>query len=193
MNFKMFFQIYKVKIITSICIILAIYGILLFIMNQNNIINLPFIPSRKIPYSSITSSDNAFKLTFDSSYGLKNIKTNSYIINLINSDNFSFLVSSIPKYNFKLKEILESDKQTFLKSFKNYTQITNVKEEKHNNISGYSYFIIYSENSIEYKLIEFITEIDNTLYFFDIQFPLKQERKYQTIANELLNSLTIIK
>lgn len=191
MNIRLFYEVNKTKIKITISVILGIS--LLAIIICSIIFNSKLNAKRKsqITYSSVTGSDSSFKISLNDNYNLKSSSSNDYVLILKNSDNFSLTVSKVAKYNFELRKILESDQQSFLQSLGNYTNLSEISEAKYQNISGYSYSLDYTQNSNKYILTEFLTEINGTLYFFDIKYPKNQEKKYKEIQNDLLNSISI--
>lgn len=191
-NFRMILDVHKtkIKIVISILIIISILGIIIYKIVTNPENNIPFFSSSKASYTSIQSSDNIIKLTFNDSYGLNNKPSDTHVLYLTNSDDFLLSISKVQKYNFDLKKILESDMQTFLKSLGNYSNLSTISDVQYTNISGYIYSLNYTSDSAEYKLYEFITEINGALYFFDIRFPTKYESKYENLKDEILNSIS---
>lgn len=187
----MFLDVHKTKIKISVLILLiSILGIIIYKIVTNPENNIPFFSNSKISYTSIQSSDNVIKLTFNDSYGLHNEPSDTHVLKVTNSEGFLLSISKIQKYNFDLKKILESDMQTFLKSLGNYTNLSAISDAKYTNISGYIYSLNYTSNLTEYKIYEFITDINGALYFFDIKFPTKHESKYENLKNEILNSIS---
>lgn len=192
MKFRLFFEMHKTKFKIGISIAIAVFllTIIIYSIVSNPELKIPFYSRNSNTYTSIKSSDNTFQISLNNNYELQNISSNSYILNIQSSDGFSLTASQVEKYNFSLDKILKSDQQTFLSSLGDYTNLSDIKETKYNNISGYSYSLKYIQNSKEYKLTEFITEINNTIYFFDIQYLTKHEKKYKNLGNELLNSIS---
>lgn len=191
MNLRLFFELHKTKfkIGISIVIVVLLLTFIIYSVVSKPKLKIPFYSRKSNTYTSIKSSNNAFQISLNNDYGLENTTSNSYILHIHNSKEFSLTVSQVQKYNFSLEKILKSDQQTFLNSLGNYTDLSEIHETKYKNISGYSYSLKYIHNSKEYKLTEFITEINNNLYFFDIQYPVKYETKYENLKIELLNSI----
>lgn len=193
LNLRLFYEVHKTKIKITTSIILGILLLVLIVcfIIFNSDSNIPFYKEKSQTYSVIESSDKSFILSLNNDYNLQNSNSNNYVLILKSSDNFSLTVSKVSKYNFELLEILKSDQQSFLESLGNYTNLSEILEIKYNNISGYLYSLNYTQNSKEYILTEFLTEINGNLYFFDIKYPKNQEKKYKDIQNDLLNSISI--
>ena len=193
MNFRLFFEIHKTKfkIIASIIVVILLLGIIVYKIITNPENNIPFYNGiSKNTYTTIKSSDSSFEISLNNNYELNQSDSTTYVLYINNSEDFSFTVSLVKKYHFTLKETIESDQQTFLNTLGNYENLSDIYESKYQNISGYSYSLNYTNNSQEYKLTEFITEINNNFYFFDIQYPAQYESKYEPLKDELLNSIS---
>ncbi len=192
MNFRLFYEVHKSKFKIGISIVLAVIILTIIIcsilLNPERNIRLYTRPSN----TTITSSDKVFNISFNNSHNLNSVTSNNYILALENSEDFLLAVSKTSKtFNFDLKKILESDKETFLNSLSNYENPSEISNKSYTNISGVSYNLTYNYKSIDYVIIEFLTEINENLYFFDIRYPKALENKYENLANELLNSITI--
>lgn len=191
MRIDRFIEIHKkkTKIILLILLAILLLGFIIYIFLGKNI---SFLFKNKSTSSIINSSDNIFQISVDNSYNLKYSPSDKYILNIYSNDGFSLTVSKVNKYNFKLKDILISDQENFLNLLGEYSNLSKISEKKYYNISGYTYSLNYINDIKEYKLTEFVTEIENNLYFFDIQYPIKKEFLYKNIQENLLNSISII-
>lgn len=192
MNFRLFYEVHKSKFKIGISIVLAVIILAIIIcsilLNPERNIRLYTRPSN----TTITSSDKVFNISFNNDHNLNSITSSNYILALENSEDFLLAVSKTSEtFNFDLKRILESDKETFLNSLSNYENPSEISNKTYTNISGVSYNLTYNYKSIDYVIIEFLTEINGNLYFFDIRYPKALENKYENLANELLNSITI--
>lgn len=192
MNFRLFYEVHKnkFKIGTIIAVSVILLSIIIYhiVFNPEN--NIPFY-TRPI-FITTSSSDNSFDISYNSSYNITSKKSDIYVLVLENNEDFLITATkSSKKFNFELNKILSSDKKTFLANLGNYKETTEVTNKTYKNLSGAEYNIIYTHNSIDYILIEFLTEINGNLYFFDIRFPKILQDKYEPITNELLNSITI--
>lgn len=138
------------------------------------------------------SSDNSFSMKINSNYNMKKASLENYVLNLYTDDNFFLYVSCIEKHNFDLTKIIESDKKIFVQELENYTILTDITEVSYNNISGYSYSLSFTKNNSFYILYEFITVINDKVYFFDIEFPEENANLHFYLADELLKSISLI-
>ena len=192
MNLRLFYEVHKSKFKIGIIILLAVaaISIIVFKFLSNPERNIPFYT--KPQTTTISSTDNNFTISYSNNYNLTQKKSNNYVLALENDEDFLITVTKNSKdFNFSLEKILSSDRDSFLSSLENYKETTAITTTNFNNISGVSYTIVYKYKSIDYVIIEFLTEINNNLYFFDVRYPKALQEKYVPITNELLNSITI--
>lgn len=192
MNLRLFYEVHKSKFKIGITVLLSvtILSIVILKILSNPERNIPFY--KKPQNTTISSADNSFSISYSNNYNLSQKKSNNYVLALENDEDFLITVTKNSKdFNFTLEKILSSDRNSFLASLENYSETTAITTTNFTNISGVSYTIVYKYKSIDYVIIEFLTEINNNLYFFDIRYPKALQEKYVPITNELLNSITI--
>lgn len=182
------------RIILVLIILILIVLITLFLYKNHKVKNAPYYKEtyHYIPrFVKIESSDKAFSLRVNEDYTIKKLSSEKHVLNIYTDDGFSILATKIKKYNFDLLKIIESEKTSFLEHLGEYSNLTDLVETKYKNISGYSYSLQIKNDEKNFEVFEFITEINENLYFFDIIYPTKFSKEYKELADELLNSITI--
>ena len=183
------------RIVIVIVIIALLVSIAIIIYRNKKYEDIPYYKESirlTTTYKDIKSSDNTFTLKVNSDYDIKKASLENYVLNLYTDDGFFLYVSSIEKYNFDLTRIIESDRKSFIQGFENYTDLTDIIEKTYNNLSGYSYSLHFIKDEKNCILYEFVTIINNKIYFFDIEYPEENSEIYSTLIEELLNSISLI-
>lgn len=188
----------KKVIITAIITITLILIILFFIKVKtkteakdvkpiNTTINNPETNS-----TLFLNTDFHISLELSNTYGLKQyIPINDYLLELRSDSNLNIFLSNKNFIEGKVfKDIVDADKLAFTESFKDISNISEVKELNINGNTAYTYSFHYLDTNLNTSFYIQITwlEIDNNYYIFDIEFPLDNLQSYPNIIMETLSS-----
>ena len=182
------------RIIIVALIVLLITAITIIIYRNQKYKDIPYYKENirlATTYKDITSFDNSFTIKINNDYDIKKASLENYVLNLYTNDGFFMYVSSIKKYNFDLLKILESDKNLYIQKFEPYSNLTDITETAYTNLTGYSYSLNFTKQDKNCVLYEFVTVINNKIYFFDFEYPAENAQMYLKLINELLNSVSI--
>lgn len=184
----------KVVIIASILVIILI-ALILFIARK---ISAPKenTQSENPPTSTVfNSSDHSVSIELSNTLNLKPYASNpDYLIELRSENNLNIFISkkdTLP--NQTLSSIIEADKIAFLEHFESYSNLSETKELAVNNHQAFTYSFHYLDKTLNQAFYLQVTwlQIDNTLYIFDIEFPLDDLPFNTNVSSAVLSSFKI--
>lgn len=181
----------KVAIIATIAIILLIIVVVLIarkISAPKHTANTDITPTSTVFHSS----DHSISLELSNSFKLKPYDSGlGYLLELRSEDDLNIFISKENTISNKnLSSILEADKLAFLENFESSSNISETKELSVNNNPAYTYSFHYLDKTLNqaFYLQVVWLQIDNTLYIFDIEFPLEDLSFNTNITSAVLSS-----
>lgn len=180
----------NVKKVVIVIIILIIICLIIFVPK---IIKLKKQNSN--PNSIFISSDNSLSIELSKQYAFsKYTPTQEYILELRSPSNVNLFVSRKNLIeNKNLNTIVSVDRDSYIKNFNSYSNLSEVAELTINGYSAYSYSFHYldsKDNKTSYYLQIIWIETENGYYILDIEFPLNFLDTNYSIINDLISNLT---
>lgn len=142
------------------------------------------------------SPDHSVSVELSNALNLKNYESNlGYLMELRSENNLNIFITketAIP--NQALSEILEADKNTFLSNFESHSNLSETKELSVNGNLAYTYSFHYLDKTLNKAFYLQVTwlQIQDTLYIFDIEFPLDDLSFNTNISSAVLSSFKLI-
>lgn len=168
-----------------------------------------FIPKKEAPNKKLNTTENVknenkpfedknqlISLTLDKSYGLAQYdSTQDYILELRSDNDLNIFIEKekiIP--DRILYNIVNKDKEIYIKEFSTTSNISDIREVSFTNGSkGYTYCFHYQDSKTKkpyYLQIIWAQGIDN-YYVISIDFPLDKLTTFSRIINEITNGIKI--
>ena len=183
-------------------IILLVVIILIIIITISSIVIFKFTYSNKIeqdtnslPYTIFTDKNNSIKLTLSKDYGLTSFSSDNYLLELRSDNNLDIFVSHETLIeNRSLSDIAKADLDAYLKEYKTYSNLSELREFKKDDKSIYTYSLDYLDSQIKtaFYLQVIWFETENGYYIIDIEFPLDDLDNYKNIINETIDNFKIL-
>lgn len=185
----------NIKKILIILIIILIIVISIFFIHKSK--TSPDIKVNKKDNKSnsiFTSDDGSISLEFSSEYNFsKYTPIQDYILELRSDNNANIFISKKDILeNRDLKSIVTSDRTSYIKEFKSYSNLSDIAELTLNNHQAFSYSFHYLDNRTPYYLQIIWVQIENSYYIIDIEFPLDSLETNSNIITNLLTTFKII-
>lgn len=182
----------NVKKVVIVIIILIIICLILFIPKI-----IKFKNQNSNPNSVFISNDNSLSIELSKQYAFSQyIPTQEYILELRSSSNVNLFVSHKNLIeNKNLTSIVSADKDSYIKNFTSYSNLSEVAELTISGYPAYSYSFHYldsKDNKTSYYLQIIWIETENGYYILDIEFPLESLNTNYNIINELINNFKMI-
>ena len=186
----------KVAIVSAILVLILLVIIFLVARKIS-------VPAKKEPEKQETNStttvfeslDHSISVELSNALNLKNCESDlGYLMELRSENNLNIFITkenTIP--NQSLSEILEADKTTFLSNFESYSNLSETKELSVNGNLAYTYSFHYLDkprNKAFYLQVTWL-QINDTLYIFDIEFPLEDLSFNTNITSSILSSFKV--
>ncbi len=185
----------KKVVIIAVILIVLLMSLTLFIAHKIT------TPKKKEDSNSATSStiydsiDHSISLELPNTFNLNSYNSNlGYLIELHSKEDLSIFVAKEEKIENKtLAEIIEADKLAFLSNFEGHSNLSDTKELSVQNHLSYTYSFHYlDQNSNQPFYLQVIwLEIEDSLYIFDIEFPLDDLPFNTNIASSVLSSFKV--
>lgn len=184
----------KVVIVSAILVLIVILIIFLIAHKISTPKNEPESQA-SAPNSTIFNSfDHSFSVELSNAFNLKNTDSGlGYLMELRSENNLNiFIAKENNLQNQTLSEIIEADKIAFLENFDN----SNVSETKELSVNGnlaYTYSFHYLDKTLNKAFYLQVTwlQIEDSLYIFDIEFPLDDLAFNTNIASAVLSSFKV--
>ncbi len=186
----------KVAIVSAILVLILV--LIIFLIARK--ISTPNKETEKQDSNSTTtvfeSPDHSIRVELSNALNLKNCESDlGYLMELRSENQLNiFITRENAIQNQALSEILEADKATFLSNFESHSNLSETKELSVNGNSAYTYSFHYLDKSLNkafYLQVAWL-QINNTLYIFDIEFPLDDLSFNTNITSAVLSSFKII-
>lgn len=191
-----FLNIKKVIVIILIVVILVV-GIIIKISVKNTS-DEPQTTSDKSTQnktSIFSSDDKSISIELLNSYKLEEYDSD-YLLELRSSDNLNIFVDRNQAIeNRNLSDLMNKEKENFISTFENSSNVSEVKEISINNNQVYTYSFHYLDKKINttfYLQVMWI-QIDDKYYIFDVEFPLDDLSFYSNVPTSILYSFSINK
>ncbi len=185
----------KKVVIIAVILIVLLMSLTLFIAHK---ITTPKKKEDSNPATSSTiydSIDHSISLELPNTFNLNSYNSNlGYLIELHSKEDLSIFVAKEEKIENKtLAEIIEADKLAFLSNFEGHSNLSDTKELSVQNHLSYTYSFHYlDQNSNQPFYLQVIwLEIEDSLYIFDIEFPLDDLPFNTNIASSVLSSFKV--
>lgn len=188
-------NIKKVVIVSLILIIFLISILIMIFVKIHNNKNTPDISEKIIEEEKnivFYSEDKSISVELSKAFNLKPYSSNlGYLLDLRSDNNLDIYISRenmIP--NKQLLEIVEADKNVYLKKFESYSNLSEIKELSVNGNIAYTYSFHYLDKNLNNAFYIQVTwlQINDTLYIFDIEFPLDELVFNSNISSSILSS-----
>lgn len=183
----------KVLIVIAIIIAIIFMSFIFFKPKTNN--NTPQILDNKKGTSIFVSADNAVSIEFSKKYEFSEYTpVQDYILELRSPNSTNIFVSHKDFIENKtLENIASGDRNSYIKKFKSYSNLSDISELTLNgNSKAYSYSFHYLNNKMPYYLQIFWIETENGYYTIDIEFPLDSLQSNLDIINDLITTFKTI-
>lgn len=190
------FQFHKELNIKKILIFVVIFLILIFLIF--------FIPKifKKVeekeiedsePNKTFLSNDNSISIVLPKEYGFSEYKPiKDYILELRTENNMDIFVSRkelVPNRDFNT--IVSSDRDSYIKTFNTYSNLSEIAELTINGNVAYSYSLHYLDNKVAYYLQIIWIQTDSGYYVIDVEFPLDTLNYNHKIITDLITNFKI--
>ena len=178
-------------------IFLIILIIILLISSSIIIYKLLIMEPEETPkeeFSTYYGSNNSISIILSKKYNLKSVNSTDYLIKLKSDKNLGIFISRNEFINKTLEEVANADLKTYIQSFPETSDVSNLEEFIINDNPGYTYSFHYIDTETEtpYYLQVIWININNEFYTFDFEFPLDDLNNYTDIINETLDNFKII-
>lgn len=181
--------------IASAILVLILFLIIFLIIHK---VSTPKEPEKTKTNPSTTifeSSDHSISIELSNALNLKNCESNlGYVMELRSENNLNiFITKENAIQNQALAEILEADKNTFLGNFESHSNLSETKELSVNGNLAYTYSFHYLDKILNKAFYLQVTwlQIGDSLYIFDIEFPLDDLPFNTNISSSVLSSFKI--
>ena len=186
----------KKVLIVSISIILILLIIVFFVLSQRSKLEQKNygekLGNNKVFY--ILSKE--VQVIIPKSYELKQFNTyTNYLLELRNEKSLNVFVSKLTVESDRtIKNIIQADRETYIKEFNSISNLSDIKELSINNNPTYTYSFHYldkNQNKAFYLQIVFM-QMNNNLYVFDFDFPLEDLSMYSNFITDFLNNFKVL-
>lgn len=184
----------KIKIIITLLIIALLLGIITFVLFKfyNNNQNSNILTSQE---NSTFLIDNNFTITIDPSYKLKEFSPMpNFLLELHSENNFNIYINKLENPdNYSLYMISKADLSSYPSNFQNVTELSELKNSTLNGFDSYNYDFKYLDptSSITYFMNIFFTQIRNSIYVFNFDFPVSNYEQYKNQINSIVSTISI--
>lgn len=169
-------------IVISILILIVIIGVFIFLRLKN-----------KNSSDVLFSSNQELSIEIPKKLKLEQIQNPNYILYL-QSNNLRIRVSKINRFlNKSLEKIIEADKETYLKNFQNYNNVSDIIHLEINGYNSYMYTFDFTTTSPNIILSSknIAIEQNDVIYMIDFTVNSAFIQNSNEIINEILLSLKI--
>ena len=178
-------------------IFLIILIIVLLISSSIIIYKLLIMEPEETPqeeFSTFYDSNNSISITLSKKYNLVSVDSDDYLLKLKSTKNLGIFISNNELLNKTIEEVANADLKTYIQSFSETSDVSNLEEFKINDNLGYTYSFHYLDSQTEtvFYLQVIWININNEFYTFDFEFPLDDLNDYTDIINETLDNFKII-
>lgn len=186
----------KKVLIVSISIILILLIIVFFVLSQRSKVEQKnygeTLGNNKVFYSL----SKEVQVIIPKSYELKQFNTyTNYLLELRNEKSLNVFVSKLTVESDRtIKNIIQADRETYIKEFNSISNLSDIKELSINNNPTYTYSFHYldkNQNKAFYLQIVFM-QMNNNLYVFDFDFPLEDLSMYSNFITDFLNNFKVL-
>lgn len=180
------------KVIILVVIILILIFLIFFVPKMFKKAKEKIIEDSE-PNKIFTSSDGTIELVLSKEYGFSEYKPRqNYILELRTENNLDIFVSHkelIENRNFN--NIVSSDRDSYIKTFNTYSNLSEISDLTVNGNPAYSYSLHYLDNRVAYYLQIIWIQTDNGYYIIDVEFPLDTLNSNHKIINDLITNFKI--
>ena len=184
-------KVIGILVIFIIAIVLFISGIknMLTKPEKVNLSNTPNIEQSTIYYSD----DQNISIEMLNSYKLKKYKSD-YLLELRSHDNLNiFIEKNSAIENKNLADLIEKEKNNYISSFENTSNISETKTITINENPVYTYSFHYLDSNLNttFYLQVMWLQLGNEYYTFNIEFPLDKLSFFTNVSTSVLYSFNI--
>ena len=187
----------NVKKVIAIIILIGIVflGITLLVAKKISAPKLLANTEEKDSTTIFYSPDQKESLELLTSFNIKQYNSDlKYLMELRSDANLDIFVSKeevVKGRNFE--EVVENDKQAYLKNFNSSSNVSDVKELNIGENPAYSYSFHYLDNTLykAFYLQVIWMQVEDTYYIFDIEFPLDDLTLNSNIASAVISNFEI--
>lgn len=156
--------------------------------------NQPIAQEDNINQSTIFySDDNSISVELLNSYKLKKYESD-YLLELRSHDDLNIFISKNPAIeNKNLADLIEKEKNNYLSTFENTSNISESKSITVNENTVYTYSFHYLDPNVNttFYLQVMWLQIGNDYYTFDIEFPLDKLSFFTNVSTSILYSFSV--
>lgn len=185
------------KILIILLIILLIIGIVIFIVfrirNSSDEKSSSIIKNETV--QTFVDSSNSISVSIPSKYPLSKFSSDSNrVLELQSSDGLYVLFSKKDMSSnwFSVYDIIEKDKEKYVLSYENNSNLTGTTNYSLNNMQIYSYSFEYTTLEKTYCIEVYWVGKNNDYYAIDIVYPIDYKEKYSDFPQYILNNLKFI-
>lgn len=194
------------KVIIAVLIgILLIVSIVVFVIsrvganknnNKENLDNNNIV--KKEPESNtiiFTDIDNTISIELDKKYNLVQSHNSEYLIKVSSDDNLDIYISKLEGFNEKeLYSVARADRLSYLESYNSYSNLSDLKELSVNGNQAFTYSFHYLDENLKkaFYIQVVLLKTNDTIYVFDIDFPLDNLNFYTNLLTETLAEFKVL-
>lgn len=139
------------------------------------------------------SNDKSISVKLPSNLNLEKANTEglNYLLELRSDENLDIFISKKDIFSDKnFSTIVSLDQKSYLETFSNTSNLSELKELNVNGYQSYTYSFHYLDTSLSqaFYLQVIWIQVDNAYYIFDIEFPLDELSFYTNISTKVLSS-----
>ena len=184
------------KVIAIILIVVILVVSIIVKISVKNTSDEPQTTSNKTTQnktSIFSSEDKSISIELLNTYNLKKYKSD-YLLELRSDDNLNIFIDKNQAIeNKNLSDLMNKEKENFISTFENSSNISEIKKISINNNEVYTYSFHYLDKKINttfYLQVMWI-QIDDKYYTFDVEFPLDDLSFYSNVPTSILYSFSV--